>query len=84
MEVKNVVLTHAIIIPFQKFSSFVWFHLAVTIVFLTGNRTYVVFVARFIKVMWKVTFLELVHTEGLRECFERHLENVQTVDESDG
>ena len=69
MEVKNVVLTHAIIISFQKFSSFVWFHLVLTIVFLTGNRTYVVFVARFIKVMWKVTFLKLVHTEGLRECF---------------
>ena len=66
-EVKYVVFMHTFLVPFQKFGSFIWFHLVVTIVFLTGYITYVVFVTFLVKVMWKTTLLKLTHTKCLRE-----------------
>ena len=39
---------------FRTFGFFIRFHLVVTIVYLTGYITYVVFVTFLVKVMWKV------------------------------
>ena len=56
-EVKDVVLSHTFLVPFHNFGSFIWFHLVVTIVFLTGYGSNVVFVALLIEIMWKIPFL---------------------------
>ena len=76
LEIKYILITHTFIIPFQKFSSLIRFHLIVAIMFLRRYSTHVIFVTFFIKIMRKESFLEPIQTNGSGNAFKLSMKRI--------